>query len=241
MGENGPPACPMRPRRRAPSATGSPDSGRGNGPRPAEAVVSPVAACLAWNLIGIESVVRPAVAFVVESQSGLHDFLAGQRSFEMAGLIPWRRKQRTEVAPFSEFPFSLQRMRDEFDRLFNRMAGELAALREANGGGWNWGLEMEDHEDSVVVKAEAPGFEAGDFDLRVEGDRLLLSAAKKTETKDEKGEVREYFEQECHESVLLPPGVDRDNVEATYHNGVLTVTIAKMPEARAKKIAVKAE
>ncbi|HXG09818.1 MAG TPA: Hsp20/alpha crystallin family protein [Gemmataceae bacterium] len=164
----------------------------------------------------------------------------------MRSLIPWR-KRRTEPAkggeliPFGDFPFSLSRMRDEFDRLFDRMAREFSALAGWGGEGWRWGLEVEDQDDSIIVRAEAPGFEAGDFDVRVEDGRLVLSASKKVETKDEKGQVKEYRAQECYESVALPVGIDKDKADARYHNGVLTITLPKTAEGKAKKIAVKAD
>jgi HSP20 family protein len=164
----------------------------------------------------------------------------------MTGLISWNRKKAEparnggELVPFGGFTFSLSRMRDEFDRLFDRMAREFSALAELNGEGWRWGLEVEDQDDSVVVRAEAPGFEAGDFDLRVEDSRLVLRASKKVETKDEKGKVQEYREQECYEAVALPAGIDLVLVDARYHNGVLTVTLPKTTEGKAKRIAIKA-
>ncbi|HXG46838.1 MAG TPA: Hsp20/alpha crystallin family protein [Methylomirabilota bacterium] len=163
----------------------------------------------------------------------------------MKSLIPWR-KQMTEpvtnggeLVPFTDFTFSLSRLRDEFDRLFDRMAREFSSLMEM-GKGWRWGLEVEDQDDNIIVRAEAPGFEPGDFDVRVEDNRLVLRASRKVETKDEKGRVKEYRQQECYESVALPTGIDRDRVEARYHSGVLTITLPKTAAAKAKKIAVKA-
>ena len=38
-----------------------------------------------------------------------------------------------------------------------------------SGNGWKWGLELDDQDDKVVLKAEAPGFEAEDFDLQITG------------------------------------------------------------------------
>ena len=161
----------------------------------------------------------------------------------MAGLIPWRRKRGKvagnggALAPVRDFPTLMRRMQSEFDGFFDRFAREWPMFREDFGRGWSWGLDMEDKEDSVVVHAEAPGFEAGDFDLRVSGDRLILRASRKAETKEKEGEYREQCE--CYESMTLPPGIDKDKIEARYHSGVLTVTIPKPKEGRGKKIAVK--
>jgi HSP20 family protein len=140
------------------------------------------------------------------------------------------------LVPSGEFPFFLSRMRDEFDRLFERLSRQWPSLWE--GAGWRWGLEVEDKEDAIVVKAEAPGFEPGDFDLQVSDNRLVLRASKKVETKEE-GKTREYREQECYQSITLPPGIDKNKVDAKYHNGILTVTLAKTSEAKPKQIAVK--
>jgi HSP20 family protein len=162
----------------------------------------------------------------------------------MKSLVPWRKKRNDlsksgEFAPLADFAFSLSRMRDEFDRFLDRVSRSFPEQSEFDGG-WRWGLDMDDNEDSIVVRAEAPGFEAGDFDIRVEDSRLILRASKKVETKDDKGKVREYREQECFESVALPAGVDKENVDAKYHNGVLTVMFPKTTESKAKRITVKA-
>jgi HSP20 family protein len=141
------------------------------------------------------------------------------------------------LARSSEFPFFLSRMRDEFDRLFERFSRQWPSLWQGNG--WRWGLDVRDSENAIVVEAEAPGFEPGDFDLQMTDNRLILRAAKKVETKGEAGKDREYRQQECYESVTLPSGIDKDKVQAKYHNGVLTVTLPKTAEGKSKRIAVK--
>jgi HSP20 family protein len=162
----------------------------------------------------------------------------------MATQIAQKTKEKEEAAPRGgalvpsrEFPFFLSRMRDEFDRLLDRLSQHWPSLW--GGDGWRWGVDVRDEDDAVVVEAEAPGFEAGDFDIQVSDNRLVLRASKKVETKDEKGQVREYREQKCYESVTLPSGINRDKVEAGYHNGVLTVTLPKTAEAKAKRVTVK--
>jgi HSP20 family protein len=140
------------------------------------------------------------------------------------------------LAPHREFPFFLSQMRDEFDRLFDRLGRQWPGLK---GDGWRWGLTVRDEDEAVVVQAEAPGFEAGDFDVRVSDNRLVLRAEKKVETKKDEGKTREYREQKCYESVTLPAGIDRDKVEAKYHNGVLTVTLPRTAGSKARRITVK--
>lgn len=164
----------------------------------------------------------------------------------MKSMIPWRSK-KTDVAnreeqliPFGDFTFSLSRMRDEFDRLYERMAREFSSVAKVDGEGWRWGLDVADEDESIVVRAEAPGFDADDLDLRVEDNRLVLRASKKIETKDDKGNLQEYREQECYESVALPAGIDKEKVDAKYHNGILTVTLPKTDKGKAKRISVKA-
>lgn len=143
----------------------------------------------------------------------------------------------TALTPHRDFPVALGWMRDEFDRLFDRFTRNWPSVW--GGHGWRWGVDMEDTDDAFIVRAEAPGFEASDFDIKVADGRLVLHAAKKVETKEKEGKAREYREQECHESVTLPASIDKDKVEAQYRNGILTVTLPKTAEGKARRIAVK--
>lgn len=144
--------------------------------------------------------------------------------------------RRNTLAPYREFPFALAQMRDEFDRLWDRLAHWPNQLE---GDGWRWGLEVEDEDGAVTVRAEAPGFEAGDFDIRVSDNHLVLRASRKVATKDKDAKSHEFHEQECYECVMLPQGIDKDKVDAKYKSGILTITFPKTAEGKSKKITVK--
>jgi HSP20 family molecular chaperone IbpA len=73
-----------------------------------------------------------------------------------------------------EFPFSLRRMRHEFDRFFDRLARDFLAMKEFDDAGWHRDLDVADETDKIVVQAEAPGFDAGDFDIRVDDGRPTM-------------------------------------------------------------------
>jgi HSP20 family protein len=132
-----------------------------------------------------------------------------------------------------EFPFFLSRLRDEFDHVLERFSKTWPGLWGDAEQGWRWGLEVEDQDDSVIVRAEAPGFEPGDFDLQVQDGRLTLRAARKTETKKDE---REWSQRQCYQSVTLPIGIDKDKVKARYHNGMLTITLPKTPEGKGRRV-----
>lgn len=162
----------------------------------------------------------------------------------MATQNPAKTK-RHEMAPRPEawsaarpeFPFFLSRLRDEFDRVLDRFSQGWPNASRRNG--WQWGLDVEDRDDAVVVTAEAPGFEPGELDLRVSDDHLELHACKKVEAGGKEGEPREYREQEYYGSVALPPGIDKDKAEASYHNGILTLTLSKTAEGKGRRITIK--
>jgi len=160
----------------------------------------------------------------------------------MFNLTPWKRQNAQrgdELTQGGVHP--LARFRDEMDTLFNQFFGNWpAALERTFGRDRFWAMDFDENEKEFVVKAEAPGFDASDLDVSVSGNLLTIKAEKKTESKEKKG--REYFEERRFErAITLPSGADPDKVEATYHNGILEIHLAKTEDAQRKRIPVKAE
>lgn len=141
-----------------------------------------------------------------------------------------------EMQRVDDRPFFLSRMRDEFDRMFHRFTRNWPHLWEIGGSTWRWDVNLQEKDDALVVTAEAPGFEANDFDIQVEDRRLVMRASRKSEIKEKEGQRIE--ERECYQSITLPCDISKDKVEATYHNGLLTVTMPKVPEAKGHKVTV---
>jgi len=156
-------------------------------------------------------------------------------------MIPWKRKKAESrgntLASRRDFPLIVNRMRDEFNELFDQFSHGFMDWEPVSGKGWNWGLDVAEKDDHVEIHAEAPGFEPDDFDVRVTGNRLVLQATHHSEHQENGGEFLQH--QECFESVMLPEGIDASKIEASYHNGMLTVTIPKTNEARGQRISVK--
>ena len=147
----------------------------------------------------------------------------------MFRLAPWKRETAWENA------YPLARMRDEFKTLFDRFFGGWPTPFETEGERF-WNLEVEETEKDVILRAEAPGFEAEEFTVEVGGDELMLRAEHKHEAK---GKEKEYLERKFERFVRLPAPVAPEKVEAVYRNGVLEVRLPKTEEAKTHRVAVK--
>jgi len=134
----------------------------------------------------------------------------------------------------------LRQMRDEFDRMFDRFFRTWPSVWEGGNRSNYWGFDIEDKDDVVMIRAEAPGFEPGDFDLQVRGNQLVLSASHREEPseKDKDKPMRQWSHQELFRSVTLPAEVTAEKVDANYRNGVLTVTLPKTTPRSSQRIKV---
>jgi len=156
----------------------------------------------------------------------------------MFGLMtPWRKEKRM-MRPREEFP--LARMRDEFETLFNRFFAPFPfePLVEEK---WLWEVDVKETEKDVTIRAEVPGFEIGDFEVHVAGDRLVIRAEHKEEKKEEKEKFYRTEEKwgRYERFVPLPEGVLAEKADARYRNGVLEVTLPKAEVVPPKAIEVK--
>ena len=86
-------------------------------------------------------------------------------------------------------------------------------------------LEDEMKDGRYVVRAEMPGVDpAKDIDITVRDGQLTIKA-ERSEKKDFNGRS-EFSYGSFVRTVSLPAGADEDNIEATYDQGILTVSVA---------------
>ncbi len=155
-------------------------------------------------------------------------------------LIPWKKKNG-DVKIWKEEDHPVVQLRHEFDRLWDRFWDDW---RGGVPGSWQdsrWmgsRIDLHDAEKEFVLRAELPGFEPGDFDIKVSGNVLTLRAEHKEEGKQKNGSYRSYGS--YVESFTLPQGIQADQIDARYRNGVLEVHLPKNEEFQGKRIEVKA-
>ena len=106
-------------------------------------------------------------------------------------------------------------------------------------------LRVEEYQegDTLVIKAEVPGIDPDqDVEITLTGNQLHLDVRReeKSEHKSKLGYRSEFRYGTFSRTVTLPPGVNEQDLRATYNDGVLEVRIPvpEEPESAARKIPI---
>ena len=105
-------------------------------------------------------------------------------------------------------------------------------------------VDVIEREKEYCIKAEMPGLSEKDVEVTVSDGRLTIRGEKKEERQEEKENY--YLSERSYgsfqRSFQLPDTVDKDKIEATSKNGVLTIRLPKTEQAiqQEKRIAIKA-
>jgi HSP20 family protein len=119
----------------------------------------------------------------------------------------------------------------EFDRVFDQawsQTRQAAVPMDAYRRG-----------DRVVVHLDLPGVDPDSIDLTVERNALTIAAERRWQPAEgDEVIANERRQGSFSRQLLLGEGLDTDNVEAKYENGVLTVTVPVADRAKPRRIAV---
>jgi HSP20 family protein len=156
-------------------------------------------------------------------------------------LMPWGRNRNLPAVgpsdnqnPFLALHREMNRMFDDFARGFDF---PLAADRWS--AGWPH-VEVSEADKEVKIVADLPGLEEKDIEVTLHDGMLTLKGEKKSE--NQSAVYSERWHGRFERSLQLGPDVDPNKVNAAFKNGVLTITVAKRPEAQrqVKRIAINA-
>ena len=121
-----------------------------------------------------------------------------------------------------------------FENLFEDFWGAQA------NRGWVPALDFAETPDAYVVHVEVPGVDPKEIEISIEDGRLEITGEKVAEQNEEKqGWFRvERSHGSFRRALELPGAVDTGKVKAESRNGVLTITLPKREEAKARRISV---
>ena len=109
--------------------------------------------------------------------------------------------------------------------------------------GARWGLlttEVQETDDEILVRLEAPGMDAEDFDIDVADNRLVVRGEKHVESDRKRGDfhIMECAYGRFQRAIPLPTTVDESRAEAVYKRGVLRITLPKAEGSKRRRIKV---
>ena len=102
-------------------------------------------------------------------------------------------------------------------------------------------LDLHETDADYVVKADVPGVKKEDIDVRIDGDKVTISAEVKKQTEEKKdGRLLRAERQTgfAQRSFTLPCLVDEARAVARYQNGVLELTLPKKATTASKRLPI---
>ena len=97
-----------------------------------------------------------------------------------------------------------------------------------------------ENKDSFIVRAELPGLKKEDIKVTLQNNVFIINGEKKKE-QEEKNHTYHKVERSYgtfHRSFELPVSVNSDGIKAEFKDGILTVELPKIEEAKPKEISI---
>jgi len=142
----------------------------------------------------------------------------------------------TRWDPFRDLVTIQERMNRLFQETLSRQHGQ----ENIDPGQWGPAVDIYETDDRIVVRADLPGVEQSDIEVRIDDNKLVLRGQRK---QPENVKADDYHRAErphgaFMRSFSLPQNVDQGAIRATHNNGVLELVLPKRQESRAKSIRV---
>lgn len=136
-------------------------------------------------------------------------------------------------------PFrDLVTFQEHINRLFE---GAITEHRHENGlAGWHPPVDVCETETEIQLFIEIAGISASDFDLQIDGNNLVLRGERKRRQRHRKNyHMSEILMGPFHRSFQLPDTVDKENIQASYEQGILKIVLPKTDKPNSLTVPIK--
>jgi HSP20 family protein len=141
--------------------------------------------------------------------------------------------------PFQDLPATHK----DFNRFISEAFPRLFGGGEPSTRIWAPPVDIYETDNALVLKADLPGVDPKDVEIRVENGVLYLKGERKfeKEVKEEDYHRVERSYGAFSRSFSLPSSIDTEHVKAEYKDGQLTLTMPKREEAKPKTVKIDVE
>ena len=129
---------------------------------------------------------------------------------------------------------------DLLHRDLDRLAGQRRLATDSPVTDWVPAVDILEENNRFLLRADVPGVIAENIDVSMDAGVLSVSGERKPEEHNEDTGIQhvERATGRFFRRFTLPDTADADGIKATCKNGILEVSIPKMPEVQARRIAV---
>ena len=157
------------------------------------------------------------------------------------------------IAWISASPFGLmRRLSEDMDQLFNQFLGSggssgrsmmNAPLALSQAIQWMPPIEMFERDDRLVIQAELPGLGVDDVSVEVADGVVTISGERREQREDDGGRFRrtERLYGRFSRSITLPEGVRAEDVQATFRDGMLELTVPLPQQSQRRVVQIQSE
>ncbi|MGZ4830814.1 MAG: Hsp20/alpha crystallin family protein [Candidatus Angelobacter sp.] len=139
--------------------------------------------------------------------------------------------------------FELTSLQDRVNQLFSQTFGGFEGLgfeQPLTSANFLPPVDIFEDEHNITLQAEIPGVKPEDLSITLENNVLVITGERKfkdEETKDNYHRIERRYGKFTR-SFTLPASVDPQNVNATFENGVLDITLPKREAFKPKQITI---
>jgi HSP20 family protein len=139
-------------------------------------------------------------------------------------------------------PFrDLVTLQERMNRLFeDSLSRSKTTDQEMAMGAWTPAVDIFETPEMIVMKADLPGIDEKDIDVRIENNVLILRGERKflKEAKEEDYHRIERSFGVFSRTFQLPGTIDQTRISAVHKDGVLEVRLPKREDSKPKQIKV---
>src|SRR5215467_7201811 len=136
--------------------------------------------------------------------------------------------------------FELTSLQDRVNQLFHQAFGGEGLEQPLTTATFLPPVDISEDEHNITLKAEIPGVTEKDLNITLDNNVLTISGERKFNEEEKKDNFHRIERRygKFTRSFTLPVGVDAQNVNATFENGILSLTLPKREEFKPKQITI---
>lgn len=103
-------------------------------------------------------------------------------------------------------------------------------------------VDVIENEAGITVKADLPGVSKDNLSIRMDGETLVIEGQVGLgESRELRGMYAEIRTASYRRTFVLSRDLDAGKIDASLKNGVLTLTVPKVEQAKPRRVPVRAE